>query len=193
MSNKNNDAAKKDAAVNEAAADLPVPEENEPKEAEGSVTLTQAEYDEVKAHIEKLKSDYDSAVQVAQRTQADFSNFRRRNASVAADSLEEGKQLVIKGILPILDDFDRALANTEGVEKAFVDGVVLVHRQLTDTLKGFGLSEIPCDGKFDPECHEAVMREHEDGKESGTITAVLRKGYKVNERIIRYSMVKVAE
>ena len=96
MSNKNNDAAGKDAVANESAADLPVPEENELKEAEGSVTLTQAEYDEVKAHIEKLKSDYDSAVQVAQRTQADFSNFRRRNASVAADSLEEGKQLVIK-------------------------------------------------------------------------------------------------
>jgi molecular chaperone GrpE len=130
---------------------------------------------------------------LAQRTQADFDNFRRRNASVRSESLEEGKRNCIKELLPVLDNFDRAMENDGAAEEAWHEGVRLVHRQLLDTLQKLGMSEVETDGKFDPNLHNAVMQEKVEGKESGDILAVFQKGYRVGDRIIRYSMVKVAE
>ena len=158
-----------------------------------SYTLTAEEFKTVQEHIQTLQKQKDETVALLQRNQADFDNFRRRNASVRADSLEEGKRECIKALLPALDNFDRALQAEGAGDESWREGVRLVHRQLMDSLQKLGLSEIEAEGKFDPNVHEAVMQEKAEGRERGDILAVLQKGYRVGERIVRHSMVKVAE
>ena len=158
----------------------------------GDVTLTKEEFDQVHAHIEELQKEKDETVVLLQRTQADFENYRRRNAYVRTDSLEEGKRDCITALLPVIDNFDRAF-DTECSDENWKKGMELVHRQLVDGLTKLGLSEIDASGKFDPNYHNAVMQEKVEGKESGDILQVFQKGYRVGDKIIRYSMVKVAE
>ena len=155
-------------------------------------TLTQKEMDEVRAHVEALQKQLDETVNLLQRNQADFDNYRRRNASVRADSYEEGKRDVITSLLPILDDFDR-VAEAESKDEAWAEGVKLVHRKLIETLQKQGLCEVETDGDFDPNLHNAVMAEAVEGVEKGKIIAVFQKGYRVKDKIVRHSMVKVSE
>lgn len=159
----------------------------------GSVTLSAEEFKTAQEEIAKLRREKDETVQLLQRNQADFDNYRRRNASARADSYEEGKRDCIKALLPVLDNFERALDNEQAGDEAWREGVRLVNRQLHDLLQKQGLSEIEADGAFDPNMHEAVMQEKAEGSESGDILAVLQKGYRVGDKIIRHSMVKVAE
>lgn len=163
------------------------------QDALDSITLTKEEMDQVKNHIAALQQEQKQTVELAQRLQADFDNYRRRNASVRAESYEEGLRDCIKQLLPILDNFDRALQKTEGIGEDWLVGITLVHRQLLEALGKMGLEEVPSDGQFDPNLHEAVMQEPCAGKESGSIIEVLQKGYQVKNRIIRHSMVKVAQ
>ena len=156
------------------------------------VTMTQEELETVKKHIDELQKKLDETVALLQRNQADFDNFRKRNASVRADSYDEGKRDCIKSLLPVLDDFDR-VSESDPTADGWADGVKLVHRKLTETLQKEGLKEIPSDGAFDPELHNAVMTEQVEGMESGNIVQTFQKGYKVKEKIIRHSMVKVSE
>ena len=173
----------------EAACETEAEQQNEA----GSVTLTAEEFRTAQEEIAKLRREKDETVQLLQRNQADFDNYRRRNASARADSYEEGKRDCIKALLPVLDNFERALDNEQAGDEAWREGVKLVNRQLHDLLNKQGLTEIDADGKFDPNMHEAVMQEKVEGSESGDILAVLQKGYRVGDRIIRHSMVKVAE
>ena len=143
--------------------------------------------------IESLQKEKEETVALLQRNQADFDNYRRRNATVRTDSLEEGRRECIKSLLPVLDNFDRAMENDSAEDSSWREGVKLVHRQLLETLQKMGMSEIDTSGKFDPNIHEAVMQEAVEGMESGAIIAVFQKGYRVGDRIIRHSMVKVAE
>ena len=166
--------------------------QSEAPKSKDSVCMTQAEFLQVKEHIDKLKIERDELVNLAQRTQADFDNFRKRNATVYCDSVEEGVRCVIKDLLPVLDNFGRALQNDdEG--SAWREGIKLVYRQLMCVLEKNGLAEIEADGQFDPELHEAVLSCEQEGKEEGDILEVLQKGYKVKDRIVRHSMVKVAK
>lgn len=155
--------------------------------------LTAEEMKTARERIESLQREKEETVALLQRNQADFDNYRRRNAAVRTDSLEEGRRECIKSLLPVLDNFDRAMENDSTEDSSWHEGVKLVHRQLLETLQKMGMSEIDTTGKFDPNIHEAVMQEAVDGKESGAIIAVFQKGYRVGDRIIRHSMVKVAE
>jgi molecular chaperone GrpE len=165
------------------------PEQQEKK----TYTLTEEEFETAKKHIETLQKEKDDTIALLQRNQADFDNFRRRNANIRADSYEEGKRDTIQMLLPVLDNFDRAMDNAGGGDEAWREGVKLVHKQLMDILSKQGLTQIEAEGKFDPNIHEAVLSEKAEGKESGEILMVLQKGYRVGERIIRHCMVKVAE
>lgn len=190
-------AKKKEQAKNEPAQQNTAAEVNAEAKTEEtipeSVTLTKAEFDQVKAHIDGLQKEKDETVQMAQRLQADFDNYRKRNASLRIESLGEGAREVIKELLPVLDNFDRAMENTANVDPGYVEGIRLVHKQLLGILEKNGLEEIPADGMFDADLHNAVMQDEAEGVESGMITAVFQKGYKVKDRIIRHSMVKVAK
>ncbi len=164
------------------------------KDAEpDSYTLTAEEFEAAKSHIEALKKEKDETVQLMQRIQADFDNFRRRNASIRKDSYEEGKRDSIKELLPVLDSFERAVESASADDKSMQEGIALVQRQLLDALKKLGLCVIEAEGQFDPNEHEAVMSEKADGKESGEVLQVMQKGYRVGDKIIRHCMVKVAE
>lgn len=163
---------------------------------EGTVTLTSDEFEQVRQHIEELKQQNDATVTLAQRVQADFENFRRRNACVRANALEEGARDVIGDLLPVIDNFERALASDAcgaNGEQQWREGVKLVFRQFMDVLSKHGLALIPSDGMFDPELHEAVLQEEAKGKAPGAVVETVQKGYRVKERIIRHSMVKVAK
>ncbi len=162
-------------------------------EAAGGCTLTAEEFAELQAHIAAMRKEKDESVALLQRNQADFDNFRRRNQSVRKDSYDEGMRACVTELLPVLDNFDRALENGECKDEAWREGVKLVYRQLTDILKKLGLEEVQTEGKFDPNLHNAVAQEKAEGREPGEILAVFQKGYRMGERIVRHSMVKVAE
>ncbi len=176
----------KEPAVEQAAID---------QEAGGDekIELSREDFEKVKAHIESLQKDAEDSVNLAQRVQADFDNFRKRNASVRIDSIEEGKRDCIRALLPVLDNFDRAFENTAGVESSFLEGIRLVHRSLLDALAKMGMREISIENGFDPNFHDAMIQEAVAGKKKGEILAVLQKGYEVNGCILRHSLVKVAE
>lgn len=181
------------AAAEEAAHAAQPPTEQPGNELPEVVELKREEFLQVKNHIAALEKERDEMKALAQRVQADFDNFRRRNATIMTDCREEGVRSCIQGLLPVLDNFDRALDNAAGVDAGWLEGVRLVQRQLLDSLAKFGLSQVPAEGVFDPNLHEAVMQEEAEGAESGAILEVFQKGYQVNDRIIRHSMVKVAK
>ena len=174
-------AAAESAVVEEAAAE------------QESYTLTAEEFAAAKAHIEAITKEKDETVVLLQRIQADFDNFRRRNASIRLDSYEEGKRDTVKELLPALDNLERALDAIPAESEGLREGIAMVQRQMLDSLKKLGLEEIENDCKFDPTKHEAVMREKTEGKESGEIVVVFQKGYRMGDKIIRHCMVKVAE
>lgn len=174
------DVAEENSSVNEEAQ-------------QETVTFTKEEFEQAREEVAKLQKEKEEAIALLQRNQADFDNFRRRNASAVADSFANGKRDCIEKLLPVLDNFDRAMADPGTEPEAWRQGIVMVQRQLMDELKKLGLSEVEADGKFDPNLHNAVMQEPADNVESGTITAVFMKGYRVDDKIIRHSMVKVAE
>lgn len=169
------------------------PETEQVKEEAQVIELSKEEFETLKTHIETLQKEKDETVALAQRLQADFDNFRKRNASVYTESREEGIRAAISELLPILDGFDRAFQNTESIDASWGDGIKLLHKQMIDQLSKLGLEEIPTDTGFNPEFHEAVMQVESEEKESGDIVDVYRKGYKVKDKIIRHSMVIVAK
>lgn len=172
--------------VEEKATETPV-EATEEKPAENE------ELKKLQEELDKKQQELDDTVRLLQRNQADFENYRRRNNSVRAESYENGKRDAVTELLPSLDDFDRIMANADKADEAWVEGVKLVYRKFTDELKKLGLAEIEAEGKFDPNLHNAVLSEAADGMESETILAVLQKGYKMGDKILRHSMVKVSE
>ncbi len=173
----------------EEVKDAIIEEIDDGRESEGDVTLSKEEFELAREEIAKLRLAMDSAILDALRLQAEFNNYRKRNASLRTDSLDEGARETIKAMLPVLDNFDRAMAAAD--ESAFAKGIEQIRKQFIETLQKSGLEEIPAEGSFDPNLHDAVIRDDEGEGESGTITAVLQKGYMVKGRIIRHTMVKV--
>ena len=128
---------------------------------------------------------------MAQRVQADFENFRRRNNAVRADAYEDGARAFIKTILPVMDNLERALA-AESADAALHEGVSMVHRQLSEALEKRGVTVIDCAGeKFDPRLEDAVMQADASEGEPGTVCLVLQKGYQLGDVVLRHAMVKV--
>lgn len=158
-------------------------------ESEEGLTLTKEELLKAQEEIAKMRKAMEEAVLDAQRIQAEFNNYRKRNASLRADSMDDGARETIRNLLPVLDNFDRALENSDG--SPFALGIEQIRKQLIDSLEKSGLEQIEAEGMFDPNMHEAVMRDDEGECESGTITAVLQKGYRVRGKIVRHTMVKV--
>lgn len=196
------DKEKKNAKAAKTAEETPA-EEARSEEAQADaevveecVTFTKEEFEQAKAEIEKLreqaeasKKAADEAILDAQRLQAEFANFRKRNASVRADSIDDGIRDTVKALLPVLDNFERAFMNAD--DTPFSKGMEQIHKQLVAALEKCGLEEVEAEGQFDPNLHEVVMQDTESDAESGAITAVLQKGYRVKGRVVRHTMVKV--
>jgi len=126
------------------------------------------------------------------RTLADFENFRKRSEREKTEFFKYALSGLLRELLPVLDNFDRALDHAaEGDD--FHRGVLLIYKQLFDTLTKHGLRPIDqANVPFDPKIHEAVVSEEDPSVPSHTVTAILQKGYFLHDRLLRPAMVKVA-
>ena len=165
-------------AEGEAGAEAP----EEPKE---EVTLTKEE-------LEKLQAAVQEKEERALRLQADFENFRRRTAKEKEELSAVVTQGILKDMLPLLDNFERAMAAEAKDIDSFKQGVEMIFKQFGEILGKNGLEHIEVEGqKFDPNFHQAVMRVENPDLEDETIAQELQKGYMVKGRVIRPSMVQV--
>lgn len=148
-----------------------------------------AEEDPVAALEAQLKEKSDRIL----RLQADFENFRRRTAKEREELAAVITQNMIGDLLPLLDNFERAMAVEQSDGAAFQKGVEMIYTQLREVLEKNGLEPIEAEGQpFDPNVHQAVMRVENPDVEDGTVTQVLQKGYRAKGRVIRPAMVQVA-
>ena len=167
--------------------------ENEQQEAQ-QAQEAQAEVDvaALTAELEKTKAQRDEYLDLAQRQQAEFANYRRRTESVRQEAFDDGRRDAIDKLLPIIDNIERALAAAGDEESGLKAGVEMVLRQTKETFAKMGVEEIdPIGQPFDAELHNAVMQGSEEEGEPGTVCMVLQKGYKLGSRVIRHAMVKV--
>ena len=143
----------------------------------------------------KANKDFEELTNDLKRVQADFINYQRRTEEEKAQIMEIAKQTVIAELLPILDDINRALSHVpkELKDNPWAQGVAQVAKQTESTLQTFGVEPIKAKGEeFNPEVHEAVSFDEGDG-EHEVVLEELRKGYKLGDKIIRPSMVKVGK
>ena len=191
MKKKENQQA--NAAPEEAVQDSVNPEERvEAQPAEEGAEQAEATVEQWQAALETAVAQRDEYLDSLRRTQADFQNFKRRNQTARSDGYADGVCEALTALLPAIDNLERALdaADTAGVSDGLTEGVKMTLSTMLDGLKRFGFEEVPALGEtFDPEKHNAVMREA--GDEPGKILEVFQKGYKVKDKIIRYAMVKV--
>ncbi len=146
----------------------------------------------IKAQLEAGQKALTEADERFKRLQADFVNFRRRSAQEKSDISDFILQGFLKDMLPILDNFERALAAEGDDSDAFKSGIKMIANQFKEALTKNGLETIKTEGeKFDPNFHQAVMRVEDPEKEDNTIEQELQKGYMVHGRVVRPAMVKV--
>lgn len=130
-----------------------------------------------------------------QRARADFANYKKRVDNQMQDSYQNASADVLKTLLPVVDDFDRAVANVPGdlANNPWVTGIGMIQRKMYKLLDDFGVKPIDPTGEaFDPTLHEAVGVDESNGAPSGTVTETLSKGYRLGDRILRQAMVHVA-
>ena len=165
----------------EAAAEAPAEEVNAEKEDPAQKALDDAN---AKA------AEY---LQLAQRVQADFENFRRRNETVRADAYADGRKDVAAVMLPVLDNLERAVEAAAGSQdEALKNGVEMVLKQMTDAYGKLDVKPIDRLGeKFDPNLENAILQGNEEDGEPGTVCQVLQKGYMIGDKVLRHAMVKV--
>lgn len=145
-----------------------------------------------KAELEKKANDY---LDRFQRTLAEFDNFRKRTSKEKASMYDDGVRDSVLKIIPVVDNFERAIATVSDEEKegGFYKGIEMILKQLLETLTALGVSEIEAEGKtFDPNLHNAVMHIEDDKFGENEVSAVLQKGYICKDKVIRPSMVQVA-
>jgi molecular chaperone GrpE len=127
-----------------------------------------------------------------QRLKAEFDNYRKREARLQSERAQHAGERLVKELLPVLDDLERALeAAAQHEEAKLEEGVALVHRALRDTLAKEGLAEIETDGRFDPHVHEALLSQPSEADE-GSVIEVVQKGYRLGDRVLRPARVVVA-
>jgi molecular chaperone GrpE len=145
--------------------------------------------------IEQQEQAEDAAAEVDDRLlrlAADFENYKKRAARERAEYVALANERLVKELLPILDDLERALNAAEQHEEAQLEeGVRLVHRSLAQLLAREGLKEIETEGQFDPHVHEALLSQPSDADE-GSVIEVVQKGYSLGDRVLRPARVVVA-
>ena len=167
-------------------------EEEAPEEAAAADAAMQEEIEALKGQVDGLNKDLQEKKDRLLRLQADFDNFRRRSAKEREEISAVVTQNFCKDMLPLLDNFERAMAAETKDGEAFQKGVEMIFTQFQEILKKNGLEHIEAIGqKFDPNFHQAVMRVEDPDKEDDTVAQELQKGYMVKGRVIRPSMVQV--
>ncbi len=167
-------------------------ESEEPENQQPEQAACEVDIKALQEELEKAKAQSDEYLDLAQRKQAEFANYRRRTEGIRAEAYDDGRRDAIAQLLPVVDNLERALAAAGEEENALKSGVEMVLRQTRDALTKMGVEEIDPQGQpFDAELMNAVMQGSADEGEPGTVCMVLQKGYKLGERVIRHAMVKV--
>lgn len=181
-----------EAEAEEAAAESGDDVSADGADAQPAGQAEKADAEEAAQQIEKLTEDLKAKEERVLRLQADFENFRRRTGKEKEELSAVVTQGILKDMLPLLDNFERAMAAEKKDAEAFQKGVEMIYTQLQEVLKKNGLERIETQGKkFDPNYHQAVMRVQDEEHEDDDIAQELQKGYMVKGRVIRPSMVQV--
>jgi len=149
-----------------------------------------AELEERLAEVERERDEY---LNDLKRVAADFENYRKRVARDQEGLVARAHERLVKELLPVLDDLERALeAAAQHEEAELEEGVRLVHRELVEALAREGLVEVETDGQFDPHVHEALLSQSSE-QEDGSVIEVLQKGYRLGDRVLRPARVVVSQ
>jgi molecular chaperone GrpE len=143
--------------------------------------------------LARAERERDEYLDLARRAQADFENYRKRAAKEAAAAGQRAKSGLVRELLPVVDNLERALASANEGEQHLAEGVRLVHSELIAVLERNGVEQFdPRGERFDPGEHEALSMRSEDGAESGKVLDVVEKGYRVNGTVLRPARVVVS-
>jgi molecular chaperone GrpE len=143
--------------------------------------------------VATLERERDEYLDLARRAQADFENYRKRAAKEVAAAGQRAKSGLVRELLPVVDNLERALASARDDEEHLAEGVRLVHSELIAVLERNGVEQFdPRGERFDPGEHEALSMRSEDGAESGTVLDVVEKGYRANGSVLRPARVVVS-
>ncbi|MBR2559366.1 MAG: nucleotide exchange factor GrpE [Firmicutes bacterium] len=183
--------------IEDGAEEAEVKEEQPAEEAEAAEETAEDPAEEpaaeTEAGAETADAGADAMTAKYMRLMADFQNFKKRTAREKQDIYAYGNEKLIISMLEVLDNFDRAI-DQGSTDTKFAQGMDMIYEQFMGVLKKAGLSEIEALGAdFDPNFHSAVMMEDTDEYESGKVSGVVAKGYTLNDKVIRPSMVKVAK
>jgi molecular chaperone GrpE len=178
-------------------ADEPAGEEDAGNEAERERATERADSVEEEEADEdplaRLERERDEYLDLAKRSQADFENYRKRAAKEAAAAGERAKSGLVRELLPVVDNLERALESAGEEEQHLAEGVRLVHSELIAVLERNGVEQFDPRGEtFDPAVHEALSTRSEDGSEPGVVLDVVEKGYKSNGAVLRPARVVVS-
>ena len=155
--------------------------------------LEQKEKVEAEDPLARVQRERDEYLDLARRAQADFENYRKRAAREAAAAGERAKSGLVRELLPVVDNLERALASAEESEQHLAEGVRLVHSELIAVLERNGVEQFdPSGDRFDPTEHEALSMRRQDGSESGVLLDVVEKGYRANGTVLRPARVVVS-
>jgi len=173
------------------------PEDTLPEESTGEAAETQDDAPEVLEAAEPTHEQlYNEAQDRYMRAMAEFENFRKRSIKEKAAQYDDGLRAAAEKLLPIIDNFERAMAASAAThaDDTFYQGITLIARQFTQFLDDLGVEAIPANpgDEFDPNCHNAVAHEENADFGANQIAAELQKGYRHKDKVLRYSMVKVA-
>jgi molecular chaperone GrpE len=155
--------------------------------------LEEKEQVEAEDPLARAQRERDEYLDLARRSQADFENYRKRAAKEAAAAGERAKSGLVRELLPVVDNLERALASAEASEQHLAEGVRLVHSELIAVLERNGVKQFdPSGERFDPGEHEALSMRPQDGAESGVVIDVVEKGYRANGTVLRPARVVVS-
>jgi molecular chaperone GrpE len=186
---KNNGSA--DDAELELDHELPPAEEDGSEAArseQGNPTAA-----EPQSEVEKLRQEKAAYLDRAARIQAEFDNFRKRNAKEQQDYRDYALADALRSLLPILDSLDRALKTDAASLKDFHDGIELIDKQFHDALAKLGVQPVQAEGEvFDPNLHQAIQMVDTDEARDNHVIDELQRGYKLKDRLLRPAMVRVA-
>jgi len=177
--------------VNEAEAEAMEAPTAEEIPEEGDQTW--AEMDALRSQLEETEAKLAESIDGWQRSQADFQNYRKRVERDNEMMKSNMKGDIVRKILPLLDDLERAMQNRPA-DEPWTNGIELIMRKFQTTLESEGVTRIEAEGlEFDPNFHEAISNEPNDEVESGHVIAVVQNGYMLGERVIRPALVRVAQ
>jgi molecular chaperone GrpE len=190
------DSATRNERVEEEVVDAEVVDDpsaaTEETNGEGAADQVERDLDELGA----AKKERDEYLELAQRTRADFENYRKRVAKETSDALARGKGDLARDLLPVIDNLERALdaGKDPSAHGALVEGVGFVLDELRTKLGGAGVESFdPTGERFDPQLHEALSAQPAEGTESGIVLETMQKGYRLNGQVLRPAKVVVSK